>query len=77
MAQRKSSVVSPETSVTRCSTSAREAFMQGLQVAALTAATVAVVTAVLAVVFLRRVGPGSGEEAAPRAPKAAVGAVQS
>jgi DHA2 family multidrug resistance protein-like MFS transporter len=56
---------------------AREAFTQGLQVAALTGAAVAVVTAVLAVVFLRRLGPGAGEEAAPRAPEAAVGAVQS
>jgi MFS transporter, DHA2 family, multidrug resistance protein len=56
---------------------AREAFTQGLQVAALTGAAVAVATAILAVVFLRRLGPRSGEESAPRAPEAAVGAVQS
>jgi DHA2 family multidrug resistance protein-like MFS transporter len=55
---------------------AREAFTQGLQVAALTGAAVAVVTAVVAVVFLRPLRPGFGEESASRAPEAAVGAVQ-
>ena len=54
---------------------AREAFTQGMQVAALTGAAVAVATAVLALVFLRR--PGPDEESVPRAPEAAVGAVQS
>jgi MFS transporter, DHA2 family, multidrug resistance protein len=53
---------------------AREAFTQGLQVAAVTGAAVAVATAVLAVVFLRPLRP-SGEESASRAPEAAVGAV--
>jgi MFS transporter, DHA2 family, multidrug resistance protein len=43
---------------------AREAFTQGLQVAALTSAVVAGVTAILAVVFLRRVRAGAAPEAA-------------
>jgi MFS transporter, DHA2 family, multidrug resistance protein len=41
---------------------AREAFTQGLQVAALTSAAVAAVTAVLAVVLLRRVDGASAEQ---------------
>jgi MFS transporter, DHA2 family, multidrug resistance protein len=56
---------------------ARDAFTQGMQVAALTGVAVAVATGVVAAVFLRRAGPGSGQESAPRAPEEAVGAVQS
>lgn len=56
---------------------ARDAFTQGLRVAALTGAVVALVTAVVAAVFLRRARPGSGEESAPRAAEAAVGVMQS
>jgi DHA2 family multidrug resistance protein-like MFS transporter len=55
---------------------AREAFTQGLQVAALTGAVVAVATAILAVLFLRPRGPGRGEESTSPAPEAVVGAVQ-
>jgi DHA2 family multidrug resistance protein-like MFS transporter len=55
---------------------ARDAFTQGLQVAALTGAVVAVVAAVAAAVLLRRARPGSGEESAPGAAEAAVGAMQ-
>jgi MFS transporter, DHA2 family, multidrug resistance protein len=57
---------------------ARDAFTQGMQVAAVAAAAVAVATAVLAAIFLRRIGPGSrSEEPVPSAPKAAVGAARS
>jgi MFS transporter, DHA2 family, multidrug resistance protein len=44
---------------------AREAFVQGMQAAALTSAVIAAVTAVVTVLFLRQVGAGSAEEEAP------------
>jgi MFS transporter, DHA2 family, multidrug resistance protein len=52
---------------------AREAFTQGLQVAALSSAVVAAVTAVLAAVLLRQVRAGSGAPAAAEAAERAGG----
>ena len=55
---------------------AQEAFTQGMQVAALVGAAVAIATAVAAAILLRRAGPGSPqEEPVARAPKAAVEAM--
>jgi MFS transporter, DHA2 family, multidrug resistance protein len=55
---------------------AREAFTQGLQVAALAAAAVAIATAILAALLLRRTGPGSPrEEPVAPAPDAVVEAL--
>jgi DHA2 family multidrug resistance protein-like MFS transporter len=50
---------------------AREAFVQGLQIAALTSALIAAATAVVAVLFLRHVGAVSDEEEAPLEPASA------
>jgi MFS transporter, DHA2 family, multidrug resistance protein len=60
---------------------AREAFTQGMQVAALTSAVVAAMTAVLAAVFLRRIRAGSEPVTPPHlepsgAPVAAAAAEQ-
>jgi DHA2 family multidrug resistance protein-like MFS transporter len=53
----------------------REAFAEGLQLAATVSAAVVVAAAVLAVVLLRRVGVGSGSEEHPDPePKPALGA---
>jgi MFS transporter, DHA2 family, multidrug resistance protein len=54
---------------------AQEAFTQGLQVAAVAGAAIAVATAVLAVLFLRRTGAGPPPERAETQPDAAVEAV--
>jgi DHA2 family multidrug resistance protein-like MFS transporter len=57
---------------------AREAFTQGLQVAAMVGAAVAIVTAIVAGILLRRAGPRSPEEEpVAQPPEAAVGAVRS
>jgi MFS transporter, DHA2 family, multidrug resistance protein len=47
---------------------AREAFVQGMQVAALTSAVIAAVMAVLSVLFLRQVGAGSEQQDDSTAP---------
>jgi DHA2 family multidrug resistance protein-like MFS transporter len=54
---------------------AQEAFTQGLQVAAVAGAAIAVATAVLAVLFLRRPGAGAPPERAETPPEEAVEAV--
>jgi DHA2 family multidrug resistance protein-like MFS transporter len=55
---------------------ARDAFTQGLQAAAVASAAVAVITAIVAGILLRRSGPGAfDEESLAQAPDAAIGAV--
>jgi DHA2 family multidrug resistance protein-like MFS transporter len=55
---------------------ARDAFSQGMQVAALAGAAVAIVTAIVAGILLRRTGSGSpcGEPVEDLPPEAAIGA---